>query len=95
MKHKKIFLSLGFKCKKGKKDLKIEIPSWRPDINQDVDLIEELIRIKGFNNIKLIEPEKKRESETLNYKQKIISLITKIACFKRIYGNRYLVFYRL
>ena len=70
----KIFLSLGFKCKKGKKNLKIEIPSWRPDINQDVDLIEELIRIKGFNNIKLIEPEKKRESETLNYKQKLFHL---------------------
>ena len=50
--------SLGFNCKKSKKDLKIEIPSWRPDINQDVDLIEELIRIKGFKNIKLIEPQK-------------------------------------
>ena len=70
----KIFLSLGFKCKKGKKDLKIEIPSWRPDINQDVDLIEELIRIKGFKNINLIEPEKKRENETLNYKQKLFHL---------------------
>ena len=70
----KIFLSLGFKCKKGKKDLKIEIPSWRPDINQDVDLIEELIRIKGFENINLIEPEKKRENETLNYKQKLFHL---------------------
>ena len=50
------------------------MPSWRPDINQDVDLIEELIRIKGFKNIKLIEPEKKRENETLNYKQKLFHL---------------------
>ena len=50
---KKILLSLGFICKKGKKNLKVEIPSWRPDISQDVDLIEELIRIKGFENIKL------------------------------------------
>ncbi len=70
----KIFLSLGFKCKKEKKDLKIEVPSWRPDINQEVDLIEELIRIKGFKNIKLIEPEKKRENETLDYKQKLFHL---------------------
>ena len=69
----KFFYLLGFKCKKGKKDLKIEIPSWRPDINQDVDLIEELIRIKGFNNIKLIEPEKEK-NETLNYKQKLFHL---------------------
>ena len=70
----RILISLGFKCKKRKKDLDIEVPSWRPDINQDVDLIEELIRIKGFKNIKLIEPEKKRENETLNYKQKLFHL---------------------
>ena len=54
-------ISLGFICKKGKKDLKVEIPSWRPDINQDVDIIEELIRIKGFKNIKLVTPERIRE----------------------------------
>ena len=70
----KILSSLGFKCKPGKKDLKVEIPSWRPDINLDVDLIEELIRIKGFKNIKLIEPERKREHETLNFKQKLFHL---------------------
>ena len=50
------------------------MPSWRPDINQDVDLIEELIRIKGFDNIQLVEPERKREKETLNYKQKLFHL---------------------
>ncbi|MAW17273.1 MAG: phenylalanine--tRNA ligase subunit beta [Pelagibacteraceae bacterium] len=70
----KILLSLGFICKKGKKNLKVEIPSWRPDISQDVDLIEELIRIKGFENIKLLTPEKKRENETLNFKQKLFHL---------------------
>ena len=70
----KILTSLGFICKKGKKDLKVEIPSWRPDINQDVDLIEELIRIKGFKNIKLITPERKRDNETLNFKQKLFHL---------------------
>ncbi len=70
----KILASLGFNCKKGKKDLKVEIPSWRPDVNQDVDLIEELIRIKGFNNIKLVSPERKRENETLNFRQKLFHL---------------------
>ncbi len=70
----KILLSLGFKCKKGKTNLKVDIPSWRPDIIQDVDLIEELIRIKGYKNIKLVEPEKKREQETLNFKQKLFHL---------------------
>ena len=70
----KILTSLGFKCKKGKKDLKLEVPTWRPDINLDEDLIEELIRISGFNKIKLIEPEKKRLKETLNFKQKLFHL---------------------
>jgi phenylalanyl-tRNA synthetase beta chain len=70
----KILSSLGFKCKKEKKYLKVEVPTWRPDVNLTEDLIEELIRIKGFNNIKLIEPEKKRIQETLNFKQKLFHL---------------------
>tara|TARA_X000001036_G_scaffold281213_1_gene261174 strand:+ start:102 stop:2504 length:2403 start_codon:yes stop_codon:yes gene_type:complete len=70
----KILASLGFICKKKKKALTVEVPSWRPDIKQDVDLIEELIRIKGFKNIKLVTPERKRENETLNFKQKLFHL---------------------
>ena len=70
----KILSSLGFKCKKGKKDLKVEVPTWRPDINLDEDIIEELIRIKGLNKIKLIKPEKNRTQETLNFKQKLFHL---------------------
>ena len=70
----KILSSLGFKCKKNKKNIKVEIPSWRPDVSLDEDLVEELIRIKGFNKIKLIEPEKRRIEETLNFKQKLFHL---------------------
>ena len=70
----KILSSLGFKCKKNKKNIKVEIPSWRPDVSLDEDLVEELIRIKGFNKIKLIEPEKRRTQETLNFKQKLFHL---------------------
>ena len=70
----KILSSLGFKCKKGKKNLKVTVPTWRPDINLDEDLIEELIRIKGFDKIELIKPEKNRINETLNFKQKLFHL---------------------
>ena len=70
----KILSSLGFKCKKSQKAIKVEVPSWRPDVSLDEDLIEELIRIKGFNNIKLIEPSKNRNQDTLNFKQKIFHL---------------------
>ena len=70
----KILSSLGFQCKKGKKNLKVEVPTWRPDVNLNEDLIEELIRIKGLNKIQLIKPEKNRIQETLNFKQKIFHL---------------------
>ena len=70
----KILSSLGFKCKKSQKAIKVEVPSWRSDVSLDEDLIEELIRIKGFNNIKLIEPSKNRYQDTLNFKQKLFHL---------------------
>ena len=70
----KILSSLGFKCKKNQSTIKVEVPSWRPDVSLDEDLIEELIRIKGFNNIKLIEPSKNRTQDTLNFKQKLFHL---------------------
>ena len=71
---KKILNSLGFKSKTSKNHLKIEIPTWRPDIHKDIDIIEELIRIKGFDKISLIHPEKTRTKETLSYKQKLFHL---------------------
>ena len=71
---KKILSSLGFKVKFSKNVYKVEVPSWRPDINQEIDLVEELIRIKGFDKIKIIAPEKIRNQDTLNYKQKLFHL---------------------
>ncbi len=71
---KKILNSLGFKTKISKKDLKIEIPTWRPDIHEDVDIIEELIRIKGFDKISLVHPERNRSKETLSFKQRLFHL---------------------
>jgi phenylalanyl-tRNA synthetase beta chain len=70
----KILTSLGCKIKISKKNIKVEVPSWRPDISQDIDLIEELIRIKGFDKIELIKPEKSRDKDTLTFKQKLFHL---------------------
>ncbi len=71
---KKILTSLGFLVKVGKKNLKIQVPTWRPDITQDIDLIEELIRIKGFDKIGIEEPKKVRSQDTLNFHQKLFHL---------------------
>jgi len=68
---KKILLSLGCEVKKGKKGIKVFPPSWRPDLKEDIDLIEELVRIKGYDKIPLITPEKENIKETLNFRQKL------------------------
>ena len=68
---KKILSSLGCQVKPGKKSIKVLPPSWRPDIKEDIDLIEELVRIKGYKKIPLFIPEKQNIKETLNSRQKL------------------------
>lgn len=71
---KKILNSLGFKINVSKNKFKVIVPSWRPDITQDIDLVEEIVRIKGFDKIGMIEPKKTRDIETLNFQQKLFHL---------------------
>ena len=66
----KILNKLGFVSTKKSKQLKVKIPLWRPDVLGEIDLVEEVIRILGFENIKSIEPEKVRTKPTLNFYQK-------------------------
>jgi len=78
----KILNDLGFVIKENKKNLQLKIPSWRPDIYQEVDVVEELIRIKGYEQIKLIEPQKIRQRETLNKKQKLFHFLQRAVASK-------------
>ncbi len=71
----KILTNLGFGIKKEKKALVLKIPSWRPDIEQEIDIIEELVRIHGYDQIRIIEPEKNRKKSTLNGKQKLFHFL--------------------
>ena len=66
----KILNKLGFTLKKKGKILSVKVPTWRPDIFGEIDLVEEVIRIIGLDNIKSIEPEKNRTKPTLNFYQK-------------------------
>jgi phenylalanyl-tRNA synthetase beta chain len=68
---KKILSSLGCSLKMSGKKIKVLPPSWRPDLKEDIDLIEELARIKGYDKVPLINPEKENIKDTLNYKQKL------------------------
>ena len=71
----KILDSLGFKCKKVKKFLELSIPSWRPDITQEIDIVEELVRISGYEKIKTVHPIKERIKPTLTQSQKLFHFL--------------------
>ena len=76
--NKKIFQilkDLGFKFKKGKKYLKLIVPPWRPDVLQQVDIVEELIRISGYDKIKTLDPIKERTKSTLNQSQRLFHFL--------------------
>ena len=71
----KILKDLGFEIKKDKKSLTLKVPTWRSDIEQEIDIIEELVRIHGYNKIQIIEPEKSRKKPTLNNKQRLFHFL--------------------
>ncbi len=49
----KILKSLGFSIKESNSKLEIKIPTFRPDIVGQADIVEEIIRIYGFDKIPL------------------------------------------
>jgi phenylalanyl-tRNA synthetase beta chain len=78
----KILEDLGFKLKKEKKHLRLTIPSWRPDITQEIDIVEELVRISGYDKIKTIEPIKERNKSTLTQSQKLFHFLQRAIASK-------------
>lgn len=52
---KKILNRLGFSVTLIGDELTVEVPSFRPDIEREIDLIEEVARIYGFDKVPVIE----------------------------------------
>ena len=71
----KILEKLGFKVKVKKQLLDIDVPSWRPDVNQEADVIEEILRIKGLDKVSSIAPYSDENKPALNYHQKLFHLV--------------------
>lgn len=46
-----ILARLGFSVKKGKKEMRVTVPSFRADVEREVDLIEEIARVFGLELI--------------------------------------------
>ena len=78
----KILEDLGFKIKKEKKYLKLTIPTWRPDVSQEIDIVEELVRIIGYDKIKIIDPIKERTKSTLTQSQKLFHFLQRAIASK-------------
>ncbi len=78
----KILEKLGFNVSKNKKILKLVVPSWRPDITQPIDIVEEIVRIKGYEHINTSEPIKTRLKPTLNYYQKLFHFLQRSVASK-------------
>ena len=78
----RILEDLGFKIKKDKKYLKLTIPSWRPDILQEIDIVEELVRISGYDKIKILKPIKERIKSTLTQSQKLFHFLQRAVASK-------------
>jgi phenylalanyl-tRNA synthetase beta chain len=86
---KSILLSHGFIVKEKGKDLEVEIPSWRRDVNREADLVEEVARVYGYNELpeKYLEAELVPPAENLkhNWENKIRELLVR-AGFNEIYN---------
>ncbi len=78
----KILENLGFKFKKKKNLFELTVPSWRPDITQEVDVVEELVRISGYDKIRIIDPIKERKKPTLNKSQKLFHFLQRSVASK-------------
>ena len=78
----KILNDQGFEVKGNKNLLKVKVPSWRPDITQEIDVIEELMRIYGYDKIKLIDPIKDRKTPTLKKSQKLFHFLQRSVAAK-------------
>lgn len=85
---KKILIQLGFVIiEKLESELIVTVPSYRPDIEREIDLIEEVARIYGYNKI----PEVNKVSVTLeekvdqsNFVDRVRSLLTSLGFYEII-----------
>jgi len=72
---KKILESLSFKVSEKENLFEVEVPSFRQDIKQEVDLIEEIARLYGYEKIPTKIPLARIVPFSENKKEKIASLL--------------------
>ncbi len=76
-----ILNSLGFEIRGVDGTLEVTVPSFRPDIVMEADLIEEIARVYGYQNIPSVVPVDSIEGEPTPPRQKRIQLIREIMLY--------------
>lgn len=74
----KYLLSLDFKVARGEGILLVEVPTYRPDLELEVDLIEEIARLYGYDNIPATLPVGNTTPGGLNEYQEFKARVTSI-----------------
>jgi len=81
--YEKILKGLGFAVEKDKKCLKVQVPSWRNDVKEEIDLIEEIARVNNYDSIPLTLPFGKTQVLKEDNRTKIIdkcrSILTRLS----------------
>jgi phenylalanyl-tRNA synthetase beta chain len=89
---KKILQSLGFEIvKEGIDDIRVLVPHSKPDISLPADLVEEIMRIDGLDNIAIpgaitITPSVEANAAQYTYKEKVASWLVGLG-FSEIFTN--------
>jgi phenylalanyl-tRNA synthetase beta chain len=89
---KKILQALGFEIdKEGIDDIRVTVPFSKPDISLPADIVEEIMRIDGLDNIEIpsaitISPSVEHEGYKHAYKEKIANHLAAIG-FNEIFTN--------
>jgi phenylalanyl-tRNA synthetase beta chain len=61
-----ILTTLGFEVKGEEKSLTVLTPSWRSDVEQEADLVEEVLRVEGYDKIPSVPYEGRPEQKPLS-----------------------------
>ena len=89
---KNILSALGFEIiKEGMDELWVKVPYSKPDISIPADIVEEIMRIDGLDNIEIpaaitISPSVNNQSETIAAKEKVANYLTGLG-FYEIFTN--------
>jgi phenylalanyl-tRNA synthetase beta chain len=88
----RIFVALGFEIvRDGQDELRVAVPYHKPDITIPADLVEEIMRIDGLDNVEipkaiLMSPQVEDDNTSFAYREKLSNFLTG-AGFNEIFTN--------